>query len=67
MLSRKRDEAIDLHLEDGRVISVEVVRAGGSQVRLGITAPQTIVIRRRELQEKSRAISDQEVAAGKDS
>lgn len=45
VISRKAGEVIDL---DGG-ISIQIVRIGGKTVRVGITAPDGVGIRRREI------------------
>lgn len=54
VLSRKRGEAIQLHLKDGRVVDVtvtDVVFRHGQpcRVKLGITAPDDVLILREEV------------------
>lgn len=49
VLSRQRDEAILIVLEDGREIEVEVVDIRGDKVRLGITAAREITVHRKEV------------------
>lgn len=54
VLTREADQSIDLTLEDGRRIEVQVVRIRGSKVKLGIDAPRSIVVDRREVTDAKR-------------
>jgi len=49
VLSRKRNEAIIFEVGD-QIVEVEVKKIRGNTVRLGLSAPQNIKIRRKELQ-----------------
>lgn len=49
VLGRKLQEAVIVHLPDGREIRVVLVSAAGGQARLGFEAPQDIEIAREEL------------------
>lgn len=50
-MTRKSGEAINI----GDEITVTVLEIRGNQVRLGLQAPQSVVIQRKELYEKIRA------------
>ena len=50
VLSRKRNEAIDLFDQvSGLQVEVEVLDIRGDKVRLGLSAPDEVVINRREV------------------
>lgn len=49
VISRKCEERIVLELEDGRIIDLVITEIRGDKVRLGIDAPRTIRINRKEL------------------
>ncbi len=51
VLTRKLGEAINI----GEDITITVLEVRGNQVRLGIQAPQTVIIHRRELYEKIKS------------
>jgi carbon storage regulator len=51
VLTRKSGEAINI----GDDITVTVLEIRGNQVRLGLQAPQSVVIQRKELYEKIKA------------
>ena len=55
-LSRKRDETIVLSLDGGRTYPIEILvgESSLSRVRLGITAPEGVIILRKELLEKGK-------------
>jgi carbon storage regulator len=46
VLSRKRDERVTCVLPDGRELSVAIVDIRGDKVRLGITAPASVMVHR---------------------
>lgn len=48
-LTRKPVQTIDCTLEDGRRISFTVLGVVGNQVRIGIEAPETIIVDRHEV------------------
>ncbi len=50
-MTRKSGEAINI----GDEITVTVLEIRGNQVRLGLQAPQSVVIQRKELYEKIKA------------
>lgn len=56
VLTRELDQSIEIRLEDGRVITVTVVdfRGGSDRVRLGIEAPKTIEVHRKEVADAIR-------------
>ncbi|TWT47068.1 hypothetical protein KOR42_41650 [Thalassoglobus neptunius] len=49
VLSRHVDEDIILVLEDGRRIEIKAVSIRGDKVRMGIEAPRSIGVHRREI------------------
>lgn len=49
VLSRRTDERIRIKLEDGRHIWVLVTRIDRNKVRLGISAPPSIILEREEV------------------
>lgn len=49
ILSRKQLEAIDCYTLNGEVVSVIVTRIGPNSVRLGIVAPDSVTVLRREV------------------
>jgi carbon storage regulator len=49
VLSRKRDERVTCVLPDGRELSVAIVDIRGDKVRLGITAPASVMVHRKEV------------------
>jgi carbon storage regulator len=51
VLSRKYNEAIDVTLPDGRVMTVIVVDIRCDKVRLGVQAPADVTVNRREITE----------------
>ena len=51
VLSRKEHEKLVLTTKDGLEIIVCAVRIKGNRVRIGITAPKEVTIRRQELLE----------------
>ncbi|TWT49048.1 hypothetical protein KOR42_39640 [Thalassoglobus neptunius] len=51
VLSRHVDEDIVLVLEDGRRIEIKAVSIRGGKVRMGIEAPRSIGVHRREIWE----------------
>lgn len=48
-LKRNSGESITMTMPDGRVIVIEVVEIRGDVVKVGIAAPQDVVILRTEL------------------
>lgn len=48
-LTRKHDQKIILTMPDGREILINVARIYGEKVRLAITAPDDVLIRRAEI------------------
>lgn len=53
VLSRARDESVILtDTVSGHQTTVTVVAINGGHVRLGFSAPQAVVVNRRELQER---------------
>ena len=48
---------------DGGVVTVTVLEIGGGRVRLGIEAPETLSILRKELQEPKTPVPDEQSAA----
>jgi carbon storage regulator len=59
VFTRKRNEAIVI----GEGIEVRVLRVGRDGVRLGVTAPPTISVHRREIYEQIRLENQQAAAA----
>ena len=53
VLGRNKDESIIIEGSDGRIeiMVIEVRSSGKPQVRLGITAPKSISVHRKEIQE----------------
>jgi len=51
ILSRRKNEIIDLTLPDGRKIEIIVAEIRGDRCRIGIVAPREIPVHRREVQE----------------
>ena len=62
-LSRKKDEAIVINND----IEVTIIEAKGNQVKLGITAPKSVPVYRREvylqIQEANRAAANETAQA----
>ncbi len=46
VITRRQLESLELHLEDGRTVTIKPVRIAGDRVRIGIEAPRTILITR---------------------
>lgn len=61
VLSRQRDEAIII----GDEIEITVVDIRGDKVRLGITAPTTIAVHRKEVYEAIRRENEQAARLGR--
>lgn len=59
VLSRRMNESF--YVDDGR-IEITVVKVFGNRVRLGITAPMDVSIRRRELHRRIE-LEEQEISA----
>jgi carbon storage regulator len=57
VFTRKRDEAIVI----GDGIEVRVIKAGKDVVKLGITAPPSVVVHRREIYDLIRAENEEAV------
>ena len=51
VISRRRDEVIDMLLPDGTVIEVMVCDVQPGKVRIGVRAPANVTILRRELRQ----------------
>lgn len=54
IVMRRAGEEIDITLEDKRMITVCVVSLDRNRVRIGIEAPMTIIIDRREITKKKQ-------------
>lgn len=52
VITRRPVETIDITLEDNRRIEISVLGVLGNKVRLGIDAPKTVVVDRREISER---------------
>lgn len=52
ILTRRPSEFIDVTLEDGRRITFQVLGVKGNQVRVGVDAPPTVTIDRREITQR---------------
>lgn len=52
VVERRMGEQLDITLEDGRRIVVCLVSLDGSRARIGIDAPRTITVDRREITRK---------------
>ncbi len=49
VLSRSKNESIIIDLGNGEIAEVEIVDVRGDKVRLGITAPRSVAVHRREI------------------
>lgn len=59
VLSRKRDEQIVLRMGDTEVV-LTIIEILGNRVRLGIEAPQSVIVHRKEVYD---ALKEQEALA----
>lgn len=70
VLSRQRDESIVVILEDGREVEFTVVDIRGDKVRIGVDAPKTIAVHRKEvydaIRRENRAAAQVKPEAGLD-
>ncbi|MBD3268621.1 MAG: carbon storage regulator CsrA [Candidatus Omnitrophica bacterium] len=62
VLARKQEEAIVI----GENVEIKILEIKGDQVRLGIVAPQSVSIYRKELYEKIKAENIEAVKSKKD-
>ena len=53
VLTRKKDEIIQIHTPDKHVISLKITDIGNGQVKIGIEAPAWYAILRKELINKN--------------
>ncbi len=54
MLMRTIDESIICELDDGSLIEFEIVAIRGDRVRIGVTAPRSITVDRKEVWDAKR-------------
>lgn len=54
IITRKANQAIELHLESGERVTISVLRLQGSRVRLAVNAPQSVHVVRSELPLEAR-------------
>lgn len=54
VLSRQRDEVIEIDVGLGAPIEIAVVDIRGDKVRIGVTAPRDVTVHRREVAEAIR-------------
>jgi len=57
VLSRKKEETIILVI-DGQNVEVQVLQVDGNKVRLGIRAPQNVVVHREEVWKRRAEFTD---------
>lgn len=62
VLSRHVDEEIVITLEDGRLIFIKTIAVSGDRARIGIDAPRSIRVHRRETYERTQQNADTSAA-----